>query len=603
MNYQKKTIIQLKEICKKRKIKGYSRLNKSEIIQLLLNNKKGGVNIITVNFNNHTRNIKYINHTKFLGIFNKNNSKCDKEEKKTISFINSIQDSNLKNEINKFSIENQSIKKNFNKSKLKSLSNFERYFMYLEMNYSIFKKIKSNYNKFNWNFYHYGIIIYVKTKENRQKNRDGFYQPKKNKSKTYKTHCKILRIRQCNNYYSYVNRLVTHMNKITTKSTTKHCSLGKKLRLRLKSNLNNISTNDEISNITSNNSNNTTIESNTSSKNSSSTSSSIFSNNDIIFCIPEKNDYIEKYDFQINNKNIKIGNFVVIDKQDNFGLENWFSVSANEINSYLKKNKQSVNRISYRLNNNQININKCENNNVNENRIQFFNKINTKQYSDTYKYFYPKKIKKDNKIFEYFSNIHQSTVLIPKHINYTILNKFTNFEKYLLYVNYQYNLLKIINDIYPLILNQYHLKKIYKIGIIINKNSNKYLILKIKKCNNFFSYINNLVKKMNSLTTTKSNGYIELTIKDTKLSERNKDFTAFYHFLFNKISLKIPKNNGYIEEHELNVKNPILVNEGNFVYYDDNKEWKILDKNNSRSKYYDINNNKKIILGNRTVEL
>ena len=42
MNYQKKTIIQLKEICKKRKIKGYSRLNKHGIINLLLNNKKGG---------------------------------------------------------------------------------------------------------------------------------------------------------------------------------------------------------------------------------------------------------------------------------------------------------------------------------------------------------------------------------------------------------------------------------------------------------------------------------------------------------------------------------------------------------------------------------
>ena len=572
MNYQKKTIIQLKEICKKRKIKGYSKLNKSEIIELLLNNKKGGANL-------YSNKQPILDAPKFLGILNKNNSKCD-EKKETISFINNIKDNNLKLKITNFLIQNKSIK--LDKNKLKSLTNFERYLMYLEMNYKIFKKIKSNYNNFNWNFYYYGIIIYVKTKENRQKNREGFYQPKENKSETYKSHCKILRIRQCKNYYSYVNRLVTYMNKITKKSTTKHCSIGKKLRLRLKSNLNNISNDSSITSIES--VTNSTKSNTTSSRNTTTES---VKNNDIIFCIPEKNDYIEKHVIS----NVKIGKFVVIDKQilqfRNSNI-NWKLIN-NNLKSYhhpifIQKNITN-NQFYNNENNNLININKCENNTLNFDKIKFFDKI-----------------KEDNEIFEYFSNIHQSTVLIPKNINYTILNKFTNFEKYLLYVNYQYNLLKIINDIYPLILNQYHLKKIYNIGIIINKNSNKYLILKIKKCKNFFCYINNLVDKMNSLTTPKSKGYIELTIKDTKLSKINKDFTAFYHFLFNKISLKIPKNNGYIEEHESDIKNPILFNEGYFVYYD-NKKWKILDKNNLGSKYYDINNKNKIILGNKTIEL
>ena len=40
MNYQLKTLVELKEICKKRKLNGYSKLNKQELIQFIQNNSK-----------------------------------------------------------------------------------------------------------------------------------------------------------------------------------------------------------------------------------------------------------------------------------------------------------------------------------------------------------------------------------------------------------------------------------------------------------------------------------------------------------------------------------------------------------------------------------
>lgn len=38
MKYENKTIIELKDICKRREIKGYSKLNKSELIRLIKKN-------------------------------------------------------------------------------------------------------------------------------------------------------------------------------------------------------------------------------------------------------------------------------------------------------------------------------------------------------------------------------------------------------------------------------------------------------------------------------------------------------------------------------------------------------------------------------------
>ena len=40
MNYQLKTLIQLKEICKKKNLNRYSKLNKQELIQLIQNDNK-----------------------------------------------------------------------------------------------------------------------------------------------------------------------------------------------------------------------------------------------------------------------------------------------------------------------------------------------------------------------------------------------------------------------------------------------------------------------------------------------------------------------------------------------------------------------------------
>ena len=49
MNYQLKTLVELKEICKKRKLKGYSKLNKQELIQFIQNNsKKRNTNITKI---------------------------------------------------------------------------------------------------------------------------------------------------------------------------------------------------------------------------------------------------------------------------------------------------------------------------------------------------------------------------------------------------------------------------------------------------------------------------------------------------------------------------------------------------------------------------
>jgi Leucine-rich repeat (LRR) protein len=72
MNYQKLKILELKSICKKNKIKGYSKCNKEQLIVLLKENlkkMKGGNN-------NNTQNEKVILNKNFVNQLSKNKSIC-----------------------------------------------------------------------------------------------------------------------------------------------------------------------------------------------------------------------------------------------------------------------------------------------------------------------------------------------------------------------------------------------------------------------------------------------------------------------------------------------------------------------------------------------
>ena len=60
MNYQFKTLIQLKEICKKKSLNGYSKLNKQELIQLIQNDSKKKIKKyqkLKINFKKEVKNL------------------------------------------------------------------------------------------------------------------------------------------------------------------------------------------------------------------------------------------------------------------------------------------------------------------------------------------------------------------------------------------------------------------------------------------------------------------------------------------------------------------------------------------------------------------
>ena len=72
MELENKTVEELKQMCKKKKIKGYSKFNKKGLINLLKNHKKvkkgGGFDLTLINYN-ESRDptiINYSNHDKYF---------------------------------------------------------------------------------------------------------------------------------------------------------------------------------------------------------------------------------------------------------------------------------------------------------------------------------------------------------------------------------------------------------------------------------------------------------------------------------------------------------------------------------------------------------
>lgn len=247
MNYQKKTIIQLKEICKKRKIKGYSKLNKSEIIQLLLNNKKGGANLdeskpIILDASTYLGEINYFFYQKY---YSKNYTLYDKLQK----YFNNLFKPSLRviNQVNYFDAD-----------ELNKLTHFERYFLFLEENYFLFSNKNKNYS----NNKEYFKVIYQKTEKNHERNM----------SRRFKETSNNIKIIKLQNNLKYINEMIEYFNKNTSKSKTGSCMTG--IRLRIDKTLKN----------EYNGYNSTEF-------------------NDEQFCIPNDNPYIQK--IYINKKNKK----------------------------------------------------------------------------------------------------------------------------------------------------------------------------------------------------------------------------------------------------------------------------------------------------------
>src|SRR6056300_1444145 len=101
MNYEIKTIIELKEICKKKKLKNYSKLNKKELISFIKKNIKKGGN---------------------------GNNKLPK-----LDFIERLNDVELKEKLYKLFNSSKYINSHqyFTNSELSNLTSFEQYLIYL----------------------------------------------------------------------------------------------------------------------------------------------------------------------------------------------------------------------------------------------------------------------------------------------------------------------------------------------------------------------------------------------------------------------------------------------------------------------------------------
>lgn len=244
MDYSKKTVIQLKEICKKNKILGYSKLNKKDLINLVKKNiKKGG--------DNTNKKIKMF-YEKYKNNDNYNGNYNDNLYEKLINYFNNI--FNFSKPIN------------FTKMELKKLTYFERYILYLDYYYSIFFNMPSIINNNQNTNQEYYKIIYVKNSDNHTKNFSRLY------GKETSGNIKIIKL---NNNLEYINNMILYFNKYTYKSHSGSCSTGIRLRINKLDNQHN------------------TI-----------LSQNIF--NDEVFCIPYNNPYIKKIIVK-KNKKYKIG--------------------------------------------------------------------------------------------------------------------------------------------------------------------------------------------------------------------------------------------------------------------------------------------------------
>jgi hypothetical protein len=81
MELENKTVEELKQMCKKKKIKGYSKFNKKGLINLLKNNKKvkkgGGFDLTLINYN-ESRDPTIIDYSKNNKYFLANSSENEK---------------------------------------------------------------------------------------------------------------------------------------------------------------------------------------------------------------------------------------------------------------------------------------------------------------------------------------------------------------------------------------------------------------------------------------------------------------------------------------------------------------------------------------------
>ena len=197
MNYEIKTIVELKEICKKKKLKNYSKLNKKELISFIKKNIKKGGN---------------------------GNNKLPK-----LDFIEKLKDVELKEKLYKLFNSSKYINSHqyFTNSELSNLTSFEQYLIYLNEEFILFSILKEVFKKNRQK--EYGIIIYVKNEINHKKNY--------NKSNNYGKEVKILKINNNeSNIFEYLNNLINYFNKYKFShiSRTGHClQTNSKIRLRL----------------------------------------------------------------------------------------------------------------------------------------------------------------------------------------------------------------------------------------------------------------------------------------------------------------------------------------------------------------------------------
>ena len=186
MDYSKKTVIQLKEICKKNKIFGYSKLNKKNLISHIKKNiKKGGNN----------KNIK-IFYEKY-----KNDNQLYLK---------------LQNYFDNITSSDRYLVEYFIKDELKKLTYFERYILYLNIYYIIFSN-----SFFLDDSTEYYKVIYKKDDDNH----------KKNFSKIYKQTSGNIKIIKLKNDIKYINDMILYFNQNTFKSTTGSCTTGIRLRI------------------------------------------------------------------------------------------------------------------------------------------------------------------------------------------------------------------------------------------------------------------------------------------------------------------------------------------------------------------------------------
>ena len=280
MNYETKTVVQLKEICKKKNISGYSKLKKKELISFIKKNlKKGGVDPEFES--NHGDPV--FKPGKFLGSqtnYNNNTERLIQPKEKM--FYDKYENYKDLHDKLKFYFDNlfnphERINNHFKPEELKKLTYFERYFLFLEEKSCLFSHNNNLTNKKTNNKTEYYKVIYIKTEKNH----------KRNTSYMFKNTSNNIKIIKLQNNLPYINKMINYFNKYTYKSQTGSCMTGIRLRI-------NKTENNEYESI-------------------------LYTTNfnDEQFCIPTNNPYIQKIYVKNNNKKYHIGQKYEFKKNNN----------------------------------------------------------------------------------------------------------------------------------------------------------------------------------------------------------------------------------------------------------------------------------------------